>query len=439
MKTIQKCALVFATSSALALTLLATPARAEVVRAGTWPDKDAAITMDFDGTKEDALKKLAEVSGLSLVSNLELSAKPVHLKLKNVPASAALDAILEGEPTVVAKRQGNLLTLSISAAAQTKDATGGANTITQTETSDAAAPKVEAAVAEPHRRTGRDLNMRGQSLVIKRGETYRDVTIIGGSVDVFGQVTGDISVTGGKLNIKEGAVVLGDATAIGGSLHVEKNARIDGDVGVVGGIYTRDDGAIIKGDVSRMSSDDDDHESESHSSRSWFSRAASAVSRAFSLFALLFVLGCVLMPLAGDKMEKLRSEVALRPMRMFATGALFAIGASLFLGFLCITVIGIPFAVIASLALILGVFAGQVALASVVGEALIRHKTQNPYVHLAVGAGIFAALQLVPWIGTLATVVACCIAMGTLYENRATLGFRKGNLAPLGNGPYRSS
>ena len=60
---------------------------------------------------------------------------------------------------------------------------------------------------------------------------------------------------------------------------------------------------------------------------SWGYRVMSEIGDAFSGALVVFVLGLVLMALAGDRMEKLEGEIAARPARSFALGLIGVVGA----------------------------------------------------------------------------------------------------------------
>jgi hypothetical protein len=387
-----------------------TSAHAQTVRAGSWPEHDKSVSLSFDGSKEEALRKLADQAGWSLVSNLELSSKPVHLKLADVPADVALEAILDGEDAVSAKRTGNVLTLARASKAQ-----------------EGVAPAHSSSAFAKEEEHG-DLSIHGQSITIRADETYDDVSVLGGNADVYGNITGDVVVTGGRLTLHDGARIKGDATAIGGTLHVEKNVHIDGNVGVVGGVYTRDDGAVIKGDVVQKPNE---------VPQTFIERVREGSSNILSSFAMLFMIGCILIALADERLTRLRSEIAMKPMRSAAVGLVSFMGTLLLIVFLCVTVIGIPFALIAAITLTLGIVAGEVALSSVVGEALSRHKTQNAYVHLAIGAALVSIAGSLPWVGGILGVLSACVALGSFVSTRAA-GLVK-HSAAAGHAPYRSA
>ena len=75
------------------------------------------------------------------------------------------------------------------------------------------------------------------------------------------------------------------------------------------------------------------------------------------------------------------------------------------------------------------------AVLSVVGEALLRHKTENPYVHLAVGCAIFVVLAAIPVVGGFVIVATVLAGMGILVATCGAGFLRRKN----GGTPYRTA
>jgi hypothetical protein len=139
--------------------------------------------------------------------------------------------------------------------------------------------------------------------------------------------------------------------------------------------------------------------------------------------ALLFVLGCVLLALLAPPMERVRSEIATRPMRAFAIGlvgaTVGAVAAVVGLTVLCITVIGIPVALVAVLLAVLALYGAVAAVLTTFGAAVAGHRTQNPYVQLLLGCAAFLLLSSIPWVGGAITLVVGMVALGALVATRA--------------------
>jgi hypothetical protein len=420
------------------LTLVPLTAGATVQKEGSWPASDKNVSFEFDGKPNDGLKKLADEAGWSLVlsSSVARTDEDVHIHVEDQPADAVLDALF-AQSNVIAKRTGTLITVVPAGSA--------AATPTPTEapaaTAPAAAPAPSAAPAPPPPPPvpaappvptvrGEDRNVLGSSVHISKGEIVHTVTVTGGSARVEGTVTGDLVVAGGSAHVEPGARVVGNVSVIGGALHLEKGARIDGDVGVVGGSIHREEGSFIGGSVVDSAHDQPGnvhvklHDGEvttdvkAEPAASKISKAAHSFGQTMTKMALLFVFGCVLLALATRRMDKLRVEAAARPMRSFALGIVGTIAALFVFVVACITVVGIPFAILALLLLILAVYGSIAAVLTTVGAAALQHKTESPYVHLLFGCAVFLVLLAIPYISGITAFVVTMVAIGSLVATR---------------------
>ena len=152
---------------------------------------------------------------------------------------------------------------------------------------------------------------------------------------------------------------------------------------------------------------------------SWSFRLMNDVSEAFSGTLVLFVLGLVLIALTGERMEKLELEVTARPARTFAIGLVGMLATVAAAVALCVTIIGIPFAAVGALVVVFAAYAGIVAVLRTVGAALIRHRTENRYLHLALGCLLFLVAGFIPWLGDWITLAVGLIGLGSVLCTRA--------------------
>ncbi|MBX3188871.1 MAG: hypothetical protein KF819_17765 [Labilithrix sp.] len=416
-------AAVFAVAVAVPLT-----AGAGVRKEGAWPASDKKVSFEFDGKPSDGLQKLASEAGWSLVvsKGIATGEHEVKIDVDDQPADAVLEALF-ADSNVVARRNGTLITVTPDTGATPPPASGDAVT-------PAVAPPSTPPSAPPVPTVrGEDRNVFGASLTVEKDEIVHTVTVTGGSVKVKGTVTGDLVVAGGSAKLEEGARVVGNATVFGGSLKVERGARVDGDVGIVGGSLKREEGAIIGGKIvdkagpdkkkgrvnvsvrdGEVSTSVDDEPVKRRRS----SEAVHSFGQSITRMALLFVLGCVLLALANNKMESLRVETAARPMKSFAMGILGLLGASVAFLALCVTIVGIPFAILALLAFVFAVYGSIAAVLTTFGAAVIGHKTTNPYLHLLFGCGVFLVATAIPYVGGFVTFVVLMIAVGALVSTR---------------------
>lgn len=442
---------------ALAAMAVASPAEARVKHAGTWPDADKAVTLDVTATpRTEALRKLADAAGWSLVVHAP-PGDPVEIHVKQAPASKVLDVLLDDGDYVVT-RDGNLVSIERGRARDDDDddddghadhGPRGASVpplppLPPVPPVPPVPPAAQAAAGPSASAPGRiqsgdkgdkeahghgqDRTVMGGDMTIAKGEVVHDVTVFGGNLVIDGDATGTVTVFGGDVTVHDGARVHGDATVFGGTLHLDEGSRVGGDVYAVGGELERDPGSQVGGDVTvKGGKDDDDDDGAKAKPKGVVARAGESVMSGLRLAAVLFVIGTVLLALTGRRMDMLRAEVATRPMKSLALGLVGIVGSIVVVVALCVTIIGIPVAVVGLLVFGFSILGAMCAVLSVVGEALLRHKTENPYVHLAVGCGIFVALAALPWVGCLVVIATILAGIGVLVATRGAGFLRKRN------------
>ena len=265
----------------------------------------------------------------------------------------------------------------------------------------------------------RDRTVTGDNLRIEKGEVVNDVAVFGGSLKVLGTVTGDISVMGGSVRVRDSGRVRGDVEVVGGALKLDDGARVDGDVDVVGGAVERSEKAVIGGNVNNEIDADEHAEHAAPDQGISFSELASDAGEAVTRTALLFVFGAVLLALATRRMEMLKVDAATRPMKSFALGIVGILcGIAVFIA-LCVTVIGIPFAIIGVLLAMFAALAGACAVLETAGAAVLGHRTKNPYIHLAAGCFGLLVMGAIPYLGGMLYAAVFLIGIGAIVSTRA--------------------
>jgi hypothetical protein len=408
---------VIGSAAVIASLLFAAHAGADVKLDGEWPDGDATVSLELSGvSRAEALRELAREAGWSLVLR-ESADDRVDLVVKNEPATKVLDALLD-DGEWVAKRSGSLVT--VSRAGGSAAAVPGAPDLPPPPP-----PPLAPGAKE------RDVEVFGNNLRIGKDDVVRDVTVMGGNVDIEGRVTGDLAVVGGTARLLKGSHIQGDASVTGGLMKVEEGARIDGDLGVVGGSIEGAQNAKVGGSVKL-------DPAETGSRSTFASRAVHKVSEAIRTAAFFFVIGALAIALGGARAETLRAEIAARPMRSAAVGLLGLIGSVLAIAVAAVTVIGLPVAMVGALAFIIAIFVGVTSALTVLGAAVSRHKTPNVYVHLAVGCLLFLVVGLIPIVGGLLQAGLIFAGFGGVVATRAAGLFKKrGSSAESAGLPYR--
>jgi hypothetical protein len=97
-----------------------------------------------------------------------------------------------------------------------------------------------------------DRTQFGHDISVGPSEQVSDVTCIGCSIRIRGQVSGDATTLGGSIFIEDQGQVTGDVTAVAGDARLGKEVQVVGDVTVVGGGLRYDPHASISGDITNV-------------------------------------------------------------------------------------------------------------------------------------------------------------------------------------------
>lgn len=237
-------------------------------------------------------------------------------------------------------------------------------------------------------RRGGDIVRIGGPVTVARDERIEgDVVAIFGPVNIDGEVTGDVVAVMGPLTLGPNAVVHGDVQAVGGPLNRAPEARVSGDTNEV---------AIGGSNIPRRWS-------MSNFFGSLGDRVGSfAVTTARML--LFILLGLIAVALLRRPVEQIGAKAASDPIRSTLVGLLAEI---LFVPVLLVTIfalivsiVGIPLLVLVPFAVVL---LGLVMLVGFTGAAyqagsIALHRfgrdDQNPYLAVAVGTVVIAAVTL---------------------------------------------
>lgn len=74
-----------------------------------------------------------------------------------------------------------------------------------------------------------DISIIGESLVIE-GEVKGNVAIINGDLDLYGKIEGNVGIVGGNANLYSGSYIKGNIGVVGGKINKEEDAKIEGEI-----------------------------------------------------------------------------------------------------------------------------------------------------------------------------------------------------------------
>jgi uncharacterized RDD family membrane protein YckC/cytoskeletal protein CcmA (bactofilin family) len=265
--------------------------------------------------------------------------------------------------------------------------------------------------ARPHRHTG---DHQGDRVTIASDNHIAgDEKVPGDAVAVMGDLTVDGSVAGDAVavigdNTINGPVD-GDAVAVMGDLKLGPKARVGGDVVCIGGSLQRDPQAVIEGKIVNQATRGHLHGftplhmfSALRSFRSvWFWVFNLAIVALYSLVALLFP-GAVRS--VGDTLVE-------RPGMSFLAAFLTVLALPVVFIILCVTVIGIPLAILLVPASVGFMMFGKASFYALVGRKITQDRLHLS-IAVLIGGLVCLLFFLIPFIGLMLTFLVSLIMMG---------------------------
>ena len=255
---------------------------------------------------------------------------------------------------------------------------------------------------ERHRR---DTRMAfGNSLTIKENESSREVVVLGGSLEVLGEVRGDAVVVGGSAEVS--GEITGDLTVVGGSIFLGPGAEVDGEVVSIGGPVESDPESFVRGGITELAMgptfflDDIDWEGGDWLGLlwpgNWFSFGWDDTFDLIGNAIFLAIIMMLIVLVARRPVERVAKRADREPWKSALVGLLvqILIGPVVFLLFvlLMVSVVGIPLAVlllpVSLMVLILFFLLGYAGVAWVAGgwlESRFDWREINPYLAVLFG------------------------------------------------------
>lgn len=254
-------------------------------------------------------------------------------------------------------------------------------------------------------KSGESLNgdmlvLGGNSTLEKDSHLSGNLNVIGGNTDANGEINGSVWLMGGNVDLGPNAVVRGDATINGGNLSRAPGAQITGNVNsgmVFGGpmnipVLTITPAFLI----------------------GWF------LVRSL----LLAVLAAVIVLIAPEPVKRTADAIVRQPVGAALVGLVAMLIAPVLLVLFAITVIGIPLTLLGVVVLLAAMLLGWTALGVELAKRLDAALKLNwaPAAHALVGtlvlAIVLSALELIPIVGWLPSIIASMFALGGVVLTR---------------------
>jgi hypothetical protein len=263
-------------------------------------------------------------------------------------------------------------------------------------------------IGDEYYEEGKDIVKFGESVEIDTGRIVEgDVVVIGGSLKICGTVKGDAVCMGGTLSVCSTGVIEGDAVSIGGTVVKEPNAKIMGDEVSMGNFVP---GWVFKGPWPK------------------YGLRFAGFTIFFMKALIVLLITWILVMVLSDRIRVVGDTAAKRPLASFGLGLVILLLTPIAMVLLCITIIGIPVAILLPIGLVIIGFLGYTGIAYAFGRKLFGRGTDGIVRATIVGVLI---LEAIPLVGKLLcipggpiciiglpirivgfAVIACAIAMG---------------------------
>lgn len=381
---------------------------------GRLPDPDKLPKVDLELDDEpigEALEKLAEQTGWSLLVTTNRIDEPIKLRMKQVPADQALDALLSAGK-LHARFHRNTLSVFSNPNGDEDDEgeIGGAETEV-----DVGLPDVEDQIDNAERTS------QGEDLEIGEEEVVDSAVATGGNLIVRGRIRNDAVAVGGNVTMKPGSHVDGDAVAIGGKVTVERGAVLRGNRtsfgGGLGGLMK----AITKSKANKIQvrgdGDDDDEKHSRHRDDhdSWFFEPGGAMLRGF----LGFLLCLLFIGFVPERLTEVRTMLTRRAQYAGVAGILLGLTFLPVLTMLTLTLVGIPLVPVVAVMFVIAMAMGYVVIAQWIGERVpVLQNRKTPLSVCAIGVLVLTFFDFFPYVGFFAIGCACLFAAGGVILTR---------------------
>jgi hypothetical protein len=244
----------------------------------------------------------------------------------------------------------------------------------------------------------------GQDIMLN-GEIADEVVAYGNALTVGGMIGGNTHFNGNSLTVKSSSTLLGSTNFNG-----PQSPRVE-------------DGASISGQINFKQTESTTKERQTSPRMPQGSGIGSIV---FPMLTM-GIAGFVLFKLFPGFMQRVDETVRKSPLHAGLYGLLVVIGGPIVLFLLCLTLIGIPLAIIAFLFwLILALLAHTFTIFSIGYWSLAQVKQEHtPVKALVAGTVILSILNALPIVGFFSTMMSFFIGIGA--ASKALLSYRNSN------------
>jgi hypothetical protein len=284
-------------------------------------------------------------------------------------------------------------------------------------------------------KVGQDARFAGGVIQIE-GDIGRNLTIAAGNTNLStsATVTGNTVITGGNISIA--APVGGDlmlaaglvtlANQVQGNLHgVVGKLRLAADAVVSGNVIYVSQEEISVSELASISGTLEHRQPPAVDSANQFESVTKTVTQSAtslnSILRLIFlinqiIIGLVLIRYYPNLTARINDYIENSPVRSFGYGLVVVLVSPILLIFLCLTILGIPLAIMCSLILLLLMSSAQIVFIFWLGNRFLmglKRTAVKPIIFL-VGAGIYFLLTSIHLIGPITVFLSTIFGTGSI-------------------------
>lgn len=256
----------------------------------------------------------------------------------------------------------------------------------------------------------KDQTVNGDSVTIFgnqkiEGHVNGSIVTIFGNLELYGESNDDVVTIFGKTSLHEGSKITGDFVTVGGKLERANNTTISGDVTTV----------YMSNMLSNMF----------HNLRFNFHMPDWWIYP-FKLNAILLsiIVALILIYFFLPHLRRIIEFVQADPMKAGLTGLIGVVVVAFATVLLCVTIIGIPIAMLFGLVIWAAFVMGSVAVYLLIGERLVEQFqwNVNQYVAGILGAILIGVAAMLPWIGWLIKMLISLMGFGAVIKTKFGTG-----------------
>ncbi len=287
------------------------------------------------------------------------------------------------------------------------------------------------------------------------GEIARSARLAGQTVNVSGNINGDLVAAGAAANIASTAKIGGDLLVGAGSVRID--GLIQGDVKGGGGevtiagevrgnvelevdnltiaptaniegalIYTSENEAEIQPGSQVGGTVTYEPAEEEPAGAALTAGIASAVMGKVIAFLMILVVGIIIILTVPRRMASVADSVRTKPWPSLGWGAVILFATPIAAIIVCFTVIGIPVGLIALALYGIGIYLSQIPVALLIGRLIFRRLTEVESKGLLVGAlalglVILVILRLIPFLGFWVGLATALFGLGAVVVSEKRL------------------